>query len=182
MSCATVREHLRACSLWRGWTLSISTFCPHSVVMCFVWISEQTAIISVHSFNWLVFITETEYLLRGKNWVYIIRIDLLYRRLVAVLTPRRPGCNFRPFLLKFVVDRVALVQVSLRVLRVSPCQYHSTIAPYSFIYMLLFSQGKKGEAWEPSRNQCSFENRRALAGNCFHHSVFEGLGERVTMT
>jgi hypothetical protein len=27
--------------------------------MCFVWISEQTAIISLYSINWLVFITET---------------------------------------------------------------------------------------------------------------------------
>jgi hypothetical protein len=26
-----------------------STFCPHSVFMCFVWISEQTAIISLYS-------------------------------------------------------------------------------------------------------------------------------------
>jgi hypothetical protein len=37
-----------------------STFCTHSVFMCFVWISEQTAIISLYSINWLVFITETE--------------------------------------------------------------------------------------------------------------------------
>ena len=36
-----------------------STFCPHSVFACFVWISEQTAIISLYSINWLVFITET---------------------------------------------------------------------------------------------------------------------------
>jgi hypothetical protein len=36
------------------------TFCPHSVFMCFVWISEQTAIISLYSINWLVFVTETE--------------------------------------------------------------------------------------------------------------------------
>ena len=28
--------------------------------MCFVWISEQTAIFSVYSINWLVFITEAE--------------------------------------------------------------------------------------------------------------------------
>ena len=28
--------------------------------MCFVWISEQKAIISLYSINWLVFITETE--------------------------------------------------------------------------------------------------------------------------
>jgi hypothetical protein len=29
--------------------------------MCFVWISEQTAIISLYSINWPIFITETEY-------------------------------------------------------------------------------------------------------------------------
>jgi len=29
--------------------------------MCFVWISEQTAIISLYNINWLVFITEMEY-------------------------------------------------------------------------------------------------------------------------
>ena len=29
-------------------------FCPHSVFMCFVWIWEQTAIISLYSINWLV--------------------------------------------------------------------------------------------------------------------------------
>ena len=34
--------------------------CPQSVFMCFVWIWEQTAIISLYNINWLVFITETE--------------------------------------------------------------------------------------------------------------------------
>jgi hypothetical protein len=43
-------------------TLQNSTFCPHSVFMCFVWISEQTAIISLFSINWLVCIIE--------EWVY----------------------------------------------------------------------------------------------------------------
>ena len=41
-------------------TFNNSTLCPHSVFMCFVWISEQTAIISLYSINWLVFITEME--------------------------------------------------------------------------------------------------------------------------
>jgi len=36
--------------------------------MCFVWISEQTAIISLYNINWLVFVTQTEYLLRGTDW------------------------------------------------------------------------------------------------------------------
>ena len=41
-------------------TFNNSTFCPHSAFMCFVWIWEQTAIISLYSINWLVYITETE--------------------------------------------------------------------------------------------------------------------------
>ena len=39
-------------------TYNSSTFCPHTVFMCFVWIWEQTAIISLYNINWLVFITE----------------------------------------------------------------------------------------------------------------------------
>ena len=35
-------------------------FCPSNVFMCFVWIWEQTAIISLYSINWLVCVTETE--------------------------------------------------------------------------------------------------------------------------
>ena len=37
-----------------------STFCPHTVFTCFVWISEQTAIVSLYNINWLFCITETE--------------------------------------------------------------------------------------------------------------------------
>jgi len=37
--------------------------------MCFVWISEQTAIISFCRINLSVFITEAECLLRGTDWV-----------------------------------------------------------------------------------------------------------------
>jgi len=38
--------------------------------MCFVWISEQTPIISLYNINWLVFITKIQCLLRGTNWVF----------------------------------------------------------------------------------------------------------------
>ena len=54
-----------------SFTFNNSTFCPHSVFMCFVWIWEQTAIISLYSINWLVFITETVCLLRGTDWAFI---------------------------------------------------------------------------------------------------------------
>jgi hypothetical protein len=40
--------------------------------MCFVWIWEQTAIISLYSINQLVFITEMECLLRGTSRIYMI--------------------------------------------------------------------------------------------------------------
>ena len=42
-----------------------------AVFVCFVWISEQTAIISLYSINWLVCVTEEECLLRGTDWVFI---------------------------------------------------------------------------------------------------------------
>jgi hypothetical protein len=41
-----------------------------TVSMCFVWISEQTAIISLYIINWLVCITETVCLLRGTSWIF----------------------------------------------------------------------------------------------------------------
>ena len=47
-----------------------STFRPSSIFVCFVWIWEQTAIISLYNINWLAFITKTECLLRGTGWVF----------------------------------------------------------------------------------------------------------------
>ena len=44
--------------------------------MCFVWIWEQTAIISLYNINWLVCITETVCLLRGTDWVYVSHVTL----------------------------------------------------------------------------------------------------------
>ena len=52
-------------------TFSNSTFCPHSAFMCFVWISEQTAIISLYNINWLVFITERQYVYCAVRTVYL---------------------------------------------------------------------------------------------------------------
>jgi len=43
-----------------GLTFNNSTFWPHSAFVSYVWIWEQTAIISLYSINWLVFITKTE--------------------------------------------------------------------------------------------------------------------------
>jgi len=48
------------CTVSPGLTIRNATLWPQSVFPYFVWISEQTAIISVYSISWLVFITETE--------------------------------------------------------------------------------------------------------------------------
>ena len=40
----------------------------------------------------------------------------------------------------FVVDRVALRQDFLHVLQFEPCQYYSSIVPYSFSYHQLYNQ------------------------------------------
>jgi len=48
-----------------------STFRPHSVFMCFVWIWEQTAIISLHSINLTGFYNRNGVcLLRGTDWIF----------------------------------------------------------------------------------------------------------------
>ena len=53
-------------------TFNTSMFCPHSVFVCFGWIWEQTAIISLHRINWLVgFCNRDEVcLLCDKDWIY----------------------------------------------------------------------------------------------------------------
>jgi hypothetical protein len=44
--------------------------------MCFVWISEQTAIISLYRINWLVFITETECVYCAVRPLYTARFNI----------------------------------------------------------------------------------------------------------
>jgi len=50
-----------------------------AVFMCFVWISEHTAIISLYNINWLVFITETDsvYCAVRAGYLNRIRVNLL---------------------------------------------------------------------------------------------------------
>ena len=66
-------------------TFSSSTFCPHSVFMCFVWISEQTAIISLYNINWLVFITETHcvYCAVRPGYLNVIQVNYILKYYVS---------------------------------------------------------------------------------------------------
>ena len=78
-------------------TFNNSTFCPHNIFMCFVWIWEQTAIISLYNINWPVFITEKRcvYCAVRIGCLSVIRVDFVSESLM-------------PFLALFT-DRLSLV-------------------------------------------------------------------------
>jgi hypothetical protein len=62
--------------------------------MCFVRISEQTAVITLYSINWLVFITE-------KGCVYCaVRAEFVYKIRVrfSVYNLKRVLCNTKPLI------------------------------------------------------------------------------------
>ena len=69
-------------------TSTNSTFCLHSVFMCFVWIWEQTAIISLYSINWLVCIYRTVVTICTAQWsIYVPHSGhFMYRTVVTVWT------------------------------------------------------------------------------------------------
>ena len=104
-----------------GLTFSNSTFCPHSVFKCFVWIWEQTAVISLYSIIWLVCITEV-----SVPWSYNIKAVSWLRRSVAGFSPPTPEFDPRSVRVGSLVDRVAVGQDSVPVLRLSPV---SVVAP-----------------------------------------------------
>jgi hypothetical protein len=59
-------------------TFNNSTFCPHSVFMCFVWIWEQTAFISLYNINWVFIIIQVNICLqRTKSSLALISRCLL---------------------------------------------------------------------------------------------------------
>jgi hypothetical protein len=68
------------CTNW--FKLKKNSSCPHSVFMCVVWIWEQTAIISLYSIKWLVFITEMEcvYCAVWTGYLYVIQVNFWVER------------------------------------------------------------------------------------------------------
>jgi len=66
--------------MYRQFNIHNTSLCPNSVFMCFVWISEQTAIISLYNINWLVgfynwdgvcLLRGTFYILRSAHTMYL---------------------------------------------------------------------------------------------------------------
>jgi hypothetical protein len=102
-------------------TFNNSAFCPHSVFMCFVWIWEQTAIISLYNINWLVSITEMECVYCAVRTVFLGIIEVYSVHV------------------KYLVDTVTLGQVF-------SCQYRSIVAPCSSLSTCCFYEDKRTKA------------------------------------
>ena len=112
-------------------TFSNSTFCPHSVFMCFVWIWEQTVIISLYCISWRVFITETE---------------CVSCRTRSQVSP----CE--------IWDKLAAGQVILPVLLDSPVSIISPVL-HTYIQLHAAATGRmNGRSLGTSKKQCSFES------------------------
>ena len=145
-------------------TFNNSTFCPHNVFMCFVWIWEQTAILSLYNINWLVFIREKMCLLRGTDWESeLYKATALWRQtmpwlrpLIAGLSPRRMEFDRRSIHVRFLVIKMTPGQVFLRILQFYtnahthlhpppfPCQKDKGASPGKLSKALLFRKSRGG--------------------------------------
>jgi hypothetical protein len=83
----------------------------------------------------------------------------LLRRLVAGLSPRRPAFATRSVHVGFVVDKVALGQVFLRVL-VFPYQYHSTVAFHTCITWGMNNSLVSGRSSETQSQSIDMNNNK----------------------
>ena len=65
-------------------TLINSTFCPHTLFLCFVRTSKQTATSTLNSINWLVFITVAESVYSA------VRTDSIYKAITFSVSNVNP--------------------------------------------------------------------------------------------
>jgi hypothetical protein len=133
--------------------------------MCFVWISEQTAIISLYSINWRVCITETECVysaVRAESIKCILMFvpkscalaQAVSRRAVTVEATVRS----RSVHVRFVVEKVALGEDFLRILRFSPVRVIALMLTRSTYLHLdaACTTRKKGRSLGTFKKPCCF--------------------------
>jgi len=85
-----------------------------------------------------------------------------FRQLVACLSSRRTGFDPRSVHVRLVVDRMALGQVFLRILRFFPCLYHSISAAYSSSFTRCSYQDKESKSGNLPKKHCFFGSRGLL--------------------
>jgi hypothetical protein len=136
-------------------TFSNSPFCPHTVFMCFVWIWEQTAIISLYSINWLVCITETE------SVYCAVRTESLSVGLITALPMRRPRFSPRSFHVCLWWSKRHWYRF-LPQYSVSPVSTIPPNAPDPSSSTCCFHQKDKWTKPGTFRKKCRFTNRGAI--------------------
>ena len=122
--------------------------CVHTACWCVSLGSHKKP--GVHRLNWLVFVMETQ-------CVYHEVTTKLpwFSRLVAILSARWPGFNLKTVHVRFVVDKVALGQVSVPALRFPLTLSFHQCSVFAFI-LILFLSGQMGGSWEPSNKALLF--------------------------
>jgi len=134
--------------------------------VCSEWNSDR---ISRHRKNWPYFHNrERVCLLNGTDWIFKCSSGKSWSLNSAGLPSWRPGFDPRSGYVIFVVDKVALVQVLLQVLRFFPCQYYSTNAIHSYWHaLLLLSEWETGEGWKLYKNALS-----EIGENCIEKNFY----------
>ena len=156
-----------------GFIFSNSTFCSHSVFTCFVWVWEQTAIISLYSINRLVFITETEcvYSAVRTGSLYTDPVFFSETSGLNIHVPAQPCQALISKCLPRLISLEAIIFRQLTDIRAQnsppeptffhPAKYFrqstSSILPSSlpgtlpcFFYSLPLPEGRAGTFWKPS--------------------------------
>ena len=135
------------------------TFCPHSVFVCFVCISEQIAITSLYSINWLVFITQTEcvHCVVRTGPISKLSPDLKYFGLPLLMSGFDPGSVHVRFGEQCGTETGFSPRTSF-----FPCHYDSTSALYSSSLHVADFRRSNWQSLGNPKKQCTFENRGKL--------------------
>ena len=115
--------------------------------MCFVWISEPTAIISLYCISWLVFITETEsvYCAVRAECACLIHLNIMKIN-PPCLDVRFPN---------YALQHQSFMKIPRPVFW-SHCCLHSSVFIFTFIFIRILSERREGEAWESAYNMMLF--------------------------
>ena len=130
-----------------------STFCPHSVFVCFVWIWEQTAIISLYSINWLVFITECVFTARYGLGLfkthYVGKVDTPNAALFLQLQTALFVVRKKPAMTKWRFYWICAMTSQLSICRVAYCPGETKTAVTSRLCLLLYSHSARVAGMQP---------------------------------
>lgn len=89
------------------------------------------------------------------------------RSLVPGISPQWPRLDIRPVHVRFMMDKVALAEIFIWVLRL----FQSSLPPYCtliFFYMLLLQGRQTSKTWEPSERNALSEIGKHWIENYFH--------------